>query len=204
MKRTGTARPERAAREAAAALRAFRSAERRSALPFRVLLSGGAALGPFLETLASARGFDWGKSRFYFVSDRTAGPAPLPALARAKRLFFSPAGVPDSSVINFPPLAPRAAARLYSELLHEVSRSGGFGMAVLDAGLRLPPGRPGAVALPGGASVTAGTLSLCREALILTDGGDGQKKKAGSAAGPNSGTPVKQVPPNAKKRLFVL
>lgn len=191
MKNTGTARSDRAARTAAAALRAFRSAERRSARPFRVLISGGAALDPFLKALAAAPGFDWGKSRFYFVSDITAGPAPLPAFARAKRLFFSPAGVPDSSVINFPPLEPRAAARLYSGLIGEVSRAGGFGMAVLDAGLPLPPGPPGAAAVPGGASLTSGTLSLCREVLILSD-------KASPA-----GTLPTQVPPLVKKRLFV-
>ncbi|HBE88056.1 MAG TPA: hypothetical protein DDW67_02825 [Elusimicrobia bacterium] len=187
----------RAAAAAGEALRIFKTAERRAGGTFRVLLSGGRAMEPFLRALARSRSFDWGRSRFYFVSDATAGPSPLPAYRLAKELFFSPAGVPDSSVVNIPPLRPRAAARLYSGQVAEAARAGGFGLAVLDASERLPCGLPGAAAVPGGAALTLGSLSLCREAVFLQEASAGKKNKAGRAAGP----PEKALPGKAPRRL---
>lgn len=202
MQSTGGSGSARAARAAAAALRIFKAAERRSGGTFRVLLSGGPAVERLLRALAASRSFDWGRSRFYFVADSTAGPAPLPSYARAKELFFSPAGVPDSSIVNFPPLSPRASARLYSEQLAAAARAGGFGLAVLDAGTSLPPGHAGVRAVPGGASLTAGSLSLCREALFLLDNGGAGKSEAGPKAGRTGRSLLLSAPPGLKKTVI--
>ncbi|MEW5905448.1 MAG: hypothetical protein AB1734_01565 [Elusimicrobiota bacterium] len=202
MKRIGTDGPGPGARAAREALRVFKAAERRSDGLFRVLLSAGPAAEPFLRELAASRAFDWGRSRFYFISDRTGGPSPLPALARAAELFFSPAGVPGSSVVNFPPLTPRAAARLYSEQLAEASRAGGFGIAVLDAADGLPPGPPGARAVPGGASLTSGSLSLCREALFFLDAGGAVKSGAAPGAGLPENALLRAAPRGLKRTII--
>lgn len=202
MKRTGGPGSVRGARAAAEALRIFKAAERRSSGTFRVLLSDGPAVERLLRALADSRSFDWGRSCFYFFADSTAGPTPLRSYARAKEIFFSPAGVPDSSIINFPPLSPRASARLYSEQLAAAARAGGFGLAVLDAGTRLPPGPAGVKAVPGGASLTAGALSLCREALFLIDGGGPVKTEAGPKAGLPGRSLLRTVPPGLKKKVI--
>lgn len=188
---------------ARAAVRAFASALRRGGSPFTVILSGSPAISPFLKELARFKSADWGACRFYFSSEKTDGPGGLSSYGRARELFFSPAGVPDSSVVNFPPLRPRAAAALYSETIAAVSCGGGFRLAVLDAAESLPEGLAGAAAVTGGAAITLGTLADCREALFLLNSSGDKKKRTGRPAGPEEKPLFARAPRRLKKRLFV-